>query len=398
MKTLTLIPLLVVLPALALAQATIVVKEAEGEAAIVNKDEPKAFEEARQSALRAAVEQAAGVRIDADTVVVNNQLVRDQVFANTSGYVKSFEVLSKQSDKGVVKVKVKAQVITDALDKDIAAARDLVKRVGRPRLVIVIQEQTIPLKEKVLVNSESMATVLTEVLKADGWDIKDAQAMNRKLKLEGAATLGATDLKEIADLSKADYVLYGKAVLRHQDFGAGYFAGTDAKGGQALFPLTGEYDLALAATDSEDQLLKVNGKLGMDKGLLRGAKVELTDSYERTAFDLIKAKKDDIAGPVRRAILEHLREQAMNGKKIALRVTGLESFGAVKDFKKAIETIKGTKEATQDGFANGQADFRVTFLGSTQDFAEQVEAATFKKKKLAVVSATGNTLEVKVGK
>ena len=69
------------------------------------------------------------MRIDADTVVVNNQLVRDQVFANTSGYVKKFDVLEKKADKGVMTVKVKADVITESLEKDIVAARDLVKRI-----------------------------------------------------------------------------------------------------------------------------------------------------------------------------------------------------------------------------------------------------------------------------
>lgn len=398
MKTLKLLSLLAVLPALALAQATIVTKEAEGEAAIVNKDEKKAFEEAQQQALRSAVEQSAGVRIDADTLVVNNQLVRDQVLTNTSGYVKAFEVVSKSSDKGVVKVKVKAQVITDSLDKDIAAARDLVKRMGRPTLVIVVQEQTIPLKQQAMVNSESLATVLTEVLKADGWDIKDPQAMNKKLRLEGAATLGSTEFKEISNLTKAAYVLYGKAVLRHQDGGGGLIPSTDSKGVQAFFPLTGEYDLALAATDSEDQILKVNGKLGVDPALMKSGKVTLTDSYERTAFDLIRARKDAIVEPARKAILEHLRDQAMNGRKIALSVSGLDGLAQAKDFQKALQAMKGVKETTADGFADGKASYRVSFLGSVEELGLAAESATFKKKKLAVVSASGNVLELKVGK
>lgn len=368
----------------AFAQANVVTKEGVGEAAVVNKDELKAFEEAKEKALRAAVEQAAGVRIDADTVVVNNQLVRDQVFANTSGYVKKFDVLEKKVEKGVATVKVKADVITDNLDKDITAARDLVKRMGRPSIVIVVQEQTVPLDQKSLLNSENMATALTEVLKADGWDIKDAQAMNKKLKLESAATLGASELKEISDLSKANYVLYGKAVLRHQD-------GKEL--GPNYYPVSGEYDLALAATDSEEQIVKLNGKL-----VIAPKQPSPVVSYERTAFELIKAKREEIVTPVRKAILEHFRDQTVNGKKINVSVSGLDSFGAAKDFKKSIESIKGIKDATQDGFANGKAAYRVTYLGSTQDFAELVETSTFKKKKLNVVSVTGNTLELQVGK
>lgn len=373
------------LSAVALAQATVVSKEGTGEAAIVAKDEQKAFNEAQANALRAAVEQAAGVKIDADTVVVNNQLVRDQVFANTSGYVKSFTVTNKKVDKGVVTVTVKADVITDNLDKDIEAARALVRRMGKPSIVIVVQEQTIPLGAKVITNSGTMATVLTEAFKADGWEIKDAQAMNKKLKLEGAATLGATELKEIADLTKAGYVLYGKAALRHQEPG-------EMVKNVPFYPISGEYDLAVAATDSDEQIAKIAGKLVMS------AKTESLVSYERTAYSCIREKKNEIVTPVRKAVLEHFRDLQVNGVKIALNVSGLDSFGAAKDFKKALEAIKGMREATQDGFSKGTANYRVVYLGSAQDLAEQVEAATFKKKKLNIVSVSGNAMEVQVGK
>lgn len=376
----------ILLSAVAFAQATVVTKDGTGEAAVLNKDEARAFEEAKNAALRSAVEQAAGVRIDADTLAVNNQLVRDQVFANTSGYVKSFDVVSKKVEKSVMTVVVKANVITDNLDKDIQAARDLIKRMGRPSIVIVVQEQTIPVGEKLLINSDVTATVLTEAFKADGWDIKDAQAINKNLKLDGAATLGSVAMKEINDLTKANYILYGRTVLRHQQ-------NSGMMQGAAAFPVTGEFDLALAATDSEIQISKVAGKLTWKEG--KGAPLI---SYERTAFVLVQDRKAEIVDAVRKAVLEHFRNEVSNGKRISMAVSGLDSFTAAKDFKKSIEAIKGIKEATQDTFANGKATFKVLYAGNVDDLASEVEAATFKKKKLNVVSATGNTLEVAVAK
>jgi hypothetical protein len=377
---------LIAASAVAFADATIVTKEGTGEAAIVNNDEARAFEDAKNVALRAAVEQAAGVRIDADTVAVNNQLVRDQVFANTSGYVKSFDVTSKKKEKGVMTVMVKANVITDNLDQDIQAARDLVKRMGRPSIVIVVQEQTIPVGDKVLINSDTTATVLTDAFRADGWDIKDAQAMNKGLKLDGAATLGQVAMKEVRDLLKANYVLYGTTTLRHAESGS-------MTQGSPIFPVSGEYSLNVAATDSELQLAKVAGKL-----MWSSKKGFPVVSYERTAVVLIQEQKAEIVGAVRRAVLEHFRNEQVNGKQINLAVTGLESFGAVKDFKKSIEAIKGIKEATQDTFANGKATFRLVYAGKVDDLATEVEAATFKKKKLSVTGASGNTLEIAVAK
>ena len=384
MKTLKLTLLSVALSLTAFAQ-TVVTKEATGEAAVVNKDEAKAFEDAKQNALRAACEQAAGVRIDADTTVVNNQLVRDQVFSNTSGFVKKFDVVSKKVEKGVMSVTVKADVITENLDKDITAARDLVKRMGRPSIVIVVQEQTIPLGGTAVLNSESIATVLTDALKADGWDIKDSHGLNKSLKLEGGVTMGPTELKVINDTSKAAFVLYGKAAVRHAE-------PDSMLKGSPIYPVSGEYDLVLFDTGTADQIIKLNGKLvGTQQPLP-------VVSYERSTFDMIKARKDDIVGPMRKGILEHLRNAQVNGVVFDMTVAGLDSFGAAKDFKKSIESMKGIKEATQGGFANGKAEYKVTFLGSTSDFADAIEASTFKKKKLNIVSVSSSKLEVQVAK
>ncbi len=369
--------------------ATAVTKEGTGEAAVINGDQDKAYNEAKERALRNAVEQAAGVRVDADTLTVNNQLVRDQIYANTSGFVKSSEVVSKEVAKGVMTVKVKAEVITENLDKDIEAAKAVVKRMGRPSIVIVVQEQTVPLGEKVIMSSETMATVLTEAFKADGWDIKDAQAMNKSLSLEGAATLGATEIKKIQDLTKSQYVLYGKALMRHQS--------TDGMvKGASYYPVSGEYDLALAATDSEQQITKLSGKLIWGTG----DKGSPLISYERTAFDLIKSRKEDIVGPVRRAVLEHFRNQQVNGMEIQMSVSGLDSFGAAQQFQKSLEAIKGVKEATPGAkpYEKGKATYKVMYLGSPSALATVVEQSNFKKRKIEVNSVSGNTLDVALGK
>jgi hypothetical protein len=251
--------------------------------------------------------------------------------------------------------------------------------------VIVVQEQTIPLGGKAVLNSESIATVLTDALKADGWDIKDSHGLNKSLKLEGGVTMGPTELKVINDTSKAAFVLYGKAAVRHAE-------PDSMLKGSPIYPVSGEYDLVLFDTGTADQIIKLNGKLvGTQQPLP-------VVSYERSTFDMIKARKDDIVGPMRKGILEHLRNAQVNGVVFDMTVAGLDSFGAAKDFKKSIESMKGIKEATQGGFANGKAEYKVTFLGSTSDFADAIEASTFKKKKLNIVSVSSSKLEVQVAK
>ncbi len=400
MKTLKLTLLSVALSLTSFAQ-TVVTKEGSGEAAVVNKDEAKAFEEAKNNALRAAIEQASGVRIDADTTVVNNQLVRDQVFSNTSGYVKKFDVLDKKVEKGVVTVKVKADIITENLDKDVTAARDLVKRIGRPKVVILMQESTLQGDGKAVINSNTFSTVLSEAFTSDGYDLKDPAFAAGKVRIAPGVVLQQGEAKEIGDLSKADFIVYGTATFRQQSMGAlgDNSAAAQAKGSlvdSSLFLVSGEYDLSVFATRTGSSIAKLSNNFAFkDPGTAIKASVV---SFERTALELARARKAEINASLRKAILEYFRNELVNGARLELAVGGLESFTAAKDFKKSIESMKGIKEATQDSFANGKAAYRITYLGSSQDLAEAMEAATFKKKKINVVSVTGNTLEVQVAK
>ncbi|MBS1153344.1 MAG: hypothetical protein H6Q89_5042, partial [Myxococcaceae bacterium] len=124
MKTFQTCLLVLLAASLALAaEPTVITKEATGQAAVAKGGEQKAYDEAVKLALRSAVEQASGVLVTADTVTLNSQLVRDQVYARASGYVKKFDVVSKKVEKGVVTVVIKADVGTAELDKDLEAVK-----------------------------------------------------------------------------------------------------------------------------------------------------------------------------------------------------------------------------------------------------------------------------------
>lgn len=390
MKTLKLSLFALLVPLLAFADgATVVTAEGEGQAGAIDSSPERvqaALDEATRRAQRAAVEAAAGVRLESETTVLNNQLVKDTVVANSSGYLKSTEVLSKKNERGVWTVRVRAQIITENLDKDILAAKDLVKRIGRPSLLILIQEQTVIAEGKGVANSENVAAVLTERFRADGWEIKDEKTLDKKaMALEGAVTFGPTELKRIADVANVDYIIYGKASIRHE-------AALESMKG-LYFPVAGEYDLAMAATDSGSQIAKMTGALRMST-----TTKETGVNYERTAFRVVREKSDEIVGPVRKALLEHFRDQEVNGRQLSFVVKGLDSFRSAGDFKKSIETIKGVRETTQDKFTDGKGEYRVVFMGTTQEFAEAVESATFKKKKLNITAVSRQFVEVQVAK
>ena len=94
-----------------------VTQEVTGEAAIVDNNRDKAFEDAKNAALREAVEQVVGVLVSSTTLTANNQLVSDKILSRSDGYVRKYDILEKKEEKGVAKVTVRAQVGSGQIDK-----------------------------------------------------------------------------------------------------------------------------------------------------------------------------------------------------------------------------------------------------------------------------------------
>lgn len=380
----------------------VVEKQVTGEAAIVNGDEIRARDDAKRAALREAVEQVAGVMISADTLTANSQLVSDRIYANSAGYVQSYEQVGQAQKEGnVVRVTYKVKVGTAQLEKDVLAVKALINRFGSPRLVILTQEQAIDAKG-VTTSSGVMSTVLTDGFKKDGWTILDPHFASGKLRLAPGATLGPTEVKEIADLSKADYIIYGNVNFRYQAVTDSPMLNTAtgaSGGGQLLFPVTGEYDLGVFATDSGSQLAKISGKFDCDmKNPDPSKRVSPLISYERTAYDITTKKGQDIVGNVRKAVLEYLRNAEQNGNRVVMNVSGLTEFAAVQNFKRIVSQATGVREVKPGTFGHGKAVFDVVYVGETDALAEYLGGKKFKGHTISVTGVTGNTLELTLAK
>jgi hypothetical protein len=375
-------------PALA-AKPAFVTQEATGEAAIVAGNKDKARRDARNNALREAVERVAGVMVSSDTLTANSQLVSDRVFANSAGYVRKHEVLEEKEEGGVMRVTVRAEVGTAELDRDLQAVQALVKRLGNRKLVIVLQEQSSD-ANKVVMSSGVMAQVLTDAFKADGWRILDPSFAAGKLELASGVSLTTPDKKVIQDLSRADYVLAGTVNFRHQSTADLPGLGKNA----SIFPVTGEWDMAVFATDSGTQIAKLSGKFNSTPQDL-GPRGSALISYERTSFDIAKHRGKEVLAEVRKAVVEHLSHAEQNGNAVVMTVVGLPDYAAVQSFKRVLtQSVTGMRDVKPGSFGSGKAQFDVTFVGSTDELAEQLGGKSFKGKKVSVTGVSGNTVEL----
>lgn len=369
--------------------------EATGEAAIVDNDEVKAREEAKKAALRNAVEQVAGTMVSATTLTRNSQLVSDRIFSNSAGYVKSYSTPTYTRDGGVIVCKLTAQVSTASLDKDLQAVQALVKNLEGKRLIVLLQEQVIDPKG-VVTQTGVMSDILTKQLRADGWTLIDPAFANGKLKLGAGVALGQAEAKEIGNLTKADYVLYGTAAFRQQDLES---VPRPMVKGLPVFMVTGEYSITVFATDTGTQLGTVAGKITYDgKDREKASQVHALISYERTTYDLVRVEEPNILGKIRKLIYDSLSNSAQNGTRVVVDVKGLPDYGAAEDFKKVLEQRRGV-QAVDVNYADGTANYDVVFVGSSGDLASQFRSAggkhvTFQGKKVMVTAKSANRVEL----
>ena len=67
-------------------------------------------DKALQNAFSQAIEQAVGVLVDAETVVKNDQLIRDEVLTYSRGYVEKYEVVKRWQEDGLHRATIQAVV------------------------------------------------------------------------------------------------------------------------------------------------------------------------------------------------------------------------------------------------------------------------------------------------
>ena len=72
-------------------------------------------DKAMQNAFSQAIEQTVGVLVDAETVVKNDQLIRDEILTYSRGYVEKYEVVKRWEEDGLHHATIRAVVARDKL-------------------------------------------------------------------------------------------------------------------------------------------------------------------------------------------------------------------------------------------------------------------------------------------
>lgn len=352
-----------------------------------------ARDHAIQDALRKAVEQAVGTMVASETLVENFQVVRDNIYNKSQGYVKEYKVVKESPQKDLYAVTISATVSTESLKNDLGALGLLIARVGKPRTLFMIAEQNVG--QEILLywwgwwgrggaafagQSVEMAvseTVLKEEFLNRGFNVIDISAVTGKFEISNAyriADLTDTGAREIGRKMGAEIIIKGKALAKEGPRTAGSAVGS----------YLADITLSAIRVDNGQVLASVRGNAAARHVAQHvGGNQAIENAARQVADKLVEQ------------ITAKWTAEMSGGQLIQLTIRGLSGMKDLVKIKEFLKSkVRGVQNVIQRSFEKGEAVLEVDAKSSAQQIGDELAAKPIQGLDLDITAATGNTLEL----
>jgi len=361
--------------------------KAKGYGTIYDNNKAAARDKAIEDAQRKAVEQAMGTMISSESVTKNFQLVSDRILSLSSGYIEKYRVISEKEVDGEVEVEIAAIVGMSKLNDSVQAIKNLIRRMDRPKIMVLIAEQSIreegqQLSEKrggnAVLSSTSLGVVenvLIEFFRAKGFDFVDRQALAGQIEIADPLTLvnDKERIKKIANLTDAQVAIFGQAQARNTGEVQGIYSGQANISLRALKTDTGEI---IAATNAHAAVPFVDPSTANTKALSEAAK--------------------KISQKLMDQILSQWQSESSGSRSICLVIKGVK-YADVKKLRSWLtKYVRGVKSVHQRYVKDGIAELDLDIQGSAQNLADELSEKKFQKKTIEVLDLLPNKVSIEL--
>ncbi|MBI2951107.1 hypothetical protein HYY27_03385 [bacterium] len=358
--------------------------QTDGMAPVVAENVVNARDNAIQDALRKAVEQVAGTMIASETLVQNSQLLSDNIWSKSSGFVERYALVKEgRSADGMYTVSVSALVKKGPLEESIAALHLLIEQMRSPRIAVLMRERNMTDSwADVSVDLNIAETVLRNrfLEKSDRFKFIDRSTAQARLdKSRALAALGGDDAaaQAIGQLYSADIVVVGEAYANTsvvETFGTRVESAQATATARMIWCDTGDI-------------------IGSDIGKGAFAPVVEKVSGGRNALEKASAQLGSKLIP---KIIEDWRKKAIGGdRQIAVTIRNA-TLSDLKNFVAALQGVTGFKNAHRREFTAGVAVYEITCKNDGNAVAEELDGKAVGAKKVGVVSVTPGSIEIRL--
>ena len=353
----------------------------EGIGAIVKGDLAIAKDNALNDALRKAVEQAVGTLVQAQTLVDKYQLISDEIYTKSQGYIKKYSVISERPDlnQGILKVTIQADVSIGDIKNDLNAIGLLLERKNKPRMMVIIDEKIGSAESGYTPNLSESETVIIQKFTEKGFNFVDQATVKKNIKRNMALQAIAGDDSAAAAIGLeygAEAVIIGNAVAKLAGKG---IAGTEMKSihasvtARAVKADTGE----ILATASE-----------------KGATAHLDETAGGSLA--IKKASEKIASTLIDQIITKWSGEVGGQTTVQLVITGID-FVSLNKFKTIIQSqVRGVLKLNQRSFTAGVAVIDIETRTNAQSMAEELAMKNFETFKVEIIGLSANKIDMRV--
>jgi len=353
----------------------------EGIGAIVKGDLAIAKDNALNDALRKAVEQAVGTLVQAQTLVDKYQLISDEIYTKSQGYIKKYAIISERPDinQGILRINIQADVSIGDIRNDLNAIGLLIERKGKPRMMVIIDEKIGSAESGYSTNLSESETVIIQKFTEKGFNFVDEATVKKNIKRNMALQAIAGDDSAAASIGLehgAEVVIIGSAVAKLAGKG---IAGTEMKSIHASITVRA------VRADTGEIISSASEK---------GATAHL----DETAGGALAIKKagEKLASSLIDQIIAKWSGEVGGQTTVQLTVSGID-FVSLNKFKTIIQSqVRGVLKLNQRSFTAGVAVIDVETKTNAQSMAEELAMKNFETFKVEIIGLSANKIDVKV--
>ena len=330
-------------------------------------------EAALRDAMRQAVEHAVGTLIDSQTLVQNNTVLQDEIYAKSQGYIRNYAIVSEQQAGGFVTLRAKVTVDSQpnsALMTKLQRLKIIDLGLGDPRIGVVINEHYI----RPIPDPAAETAVINQLAETGFRRIVDPNSLAQIRRSNAVKAIMQGDTRAALQMiakDSMDYLIVGE--------GFAEYAGRDPGG-----------SIASCRARVEARLIKV------DTGEIIAAQGFHAGGIDVTEFTAAKKSLNNAGKAAGKYFAEKLLAYAANPEKgMQIKVIGVNDYSMVNLLNRSIKQQTGISNVFLRDFQQGTALLDINYTGSPSVLAEQLEAMPQLPVKVIEISNNCITISLK---
>lgn len=334
------------------------------------------LQEAEKVAMRNAVEKTVGSLIHSKTTVSMNQVLSDEIYAISEGYVKNYTLLNKKIVSDGIYVRASVEVDTSPDSKLMSTLTRLkITDVNMRNARIAV---SIPLVYEYETQNNSLAE--TEVLKKLSAAGFQNIITSKDMESSGYQNYDTTDdsseqMKEIADSVQADILVVGEAVCENVGDVGQFIDGENV--GLLSGRVTIQAKVYMADTG---QLIAVND--------ISGSGMDIT---EKGAMQKALRQAGSEMGEY---LSNHMLEYFSGNRQQMRMIIRTDHMAQIQEIQQALSRVPGVQSVNCNEYRQGQGVISLIYDGSVSSLWTQLQGETLLR--LQLVENTLNTITILV--